>query len=72
MRFLYTGTEGNLCVVNAAAKADIEKVLGKLTDAAYKAHVIERSIPKGTPFVEIADNYQLQDRIVTGKQKSHI
>lgn len=62
MRFLYTNDDGALCVVNAAAKSDLEKVLGPLTDDAYKEHVLTRSIPEGKLYVEIADSYTLPDR----------
>ena len=63
MRILYTRVDGGLSVVNAAPKEHLERVLGVLTDEAYKAHVWERSVPKDAAnAVEIDDAYQLPDR----------
>lgn len=45
LKFVYTDADGNLCVVHAAPKEHLEKVLGKLTDKAYRKHVLARSIP---------------------------
>lgn len=47
MKYAYTNAEGLLCIVTAAPKAALERVLGPLTDEAYRAHVLERSIPDG-------------------------
>lgn len=63
MRILYTRADGGLSVVNAAPKEMIEKVLGALTEDAYKAHVWERSIPADAiNAMEIPDDYPLPDR----------
>lgn len=63
MRILYTRADGGLSVVHAAAKADIEKVLGVLTDEEYRDHVWQRSVPAdAVNAVEIPDEYQLPDR----------
>ena len=63
MRILYTRPDGGLSVVNAAPKEHLERVLGALTEEAYKAHVWERSVPKDAiSAVEIDDAYQLPDR----------
>jgi len=63
MRILYTRLDGGLSVVNAARKEDLEKVLGSLTDEAYKAHVRERSVPvDAIDSIEIDDSYVLPER----------
>lgn len=55
--------ESVLHVVHAAAKDDIELVLGEMTDDQYKAHVWERSVPADAiDPVEIADDYVLPSR----------
>ncbi len=46
MKIIYTRPDGGISVVHAAAKGDLERTLGPLTDEAYRAHVYERSIPK--------------------------
>jgi hypothetical protein len=48
---------GVACVVVPAPKEAIERVLGPLSDAEYKAHVIERSIPDGVDYREIDDEH---------------
>lgn len=46
MKVMYTRPEDRgLSIVTAAPKADIEKVLGPLTQEQYEAHVMERSVP---------------------------
>lgn len=48
MKVMYTRPEDRgLSIVTAAPKADIEKVLGPLTQEQYEAHVMERSVPDG-------------------------
>lgn len=49
MRIVYQGADGLLKIVAPVAKGQIEAVLGPLTDEAYMAHVLERSVPAGTP-----------------------
>lgn len=44
-KIIYTNSLGELCVVIPVPKEAIERVIGKLTDQEYEAHVIERSIP---------------------------
>lgn len=63
MRIIYTCPDNSVSIVNAAQKADIEKILGPLSDDEFKAHVWERSVPKDAinP-IEIPDDYQLPDR----------
>jgi hypothetical protein len=51
MKFIYTRPDDHelgegVSIVVAAAKHHLEQVLGKLTDEAYRAHVLERSIPE--------------------------
>lgn len=47
LRYTYTRPEdGGVDIVTAAPKERLELVLGPLTDEAYEAHVLERSIPK--------------------------
>ncbi len=46
MKFTYE-LDGKLCVVHAAPKDHIERMLGPLTDAEYKQHILDRSIPEG-------------------------
>lgn len=46
-KIIYTDPATNiLCVIIPAAKTDLEKVLGVLTNEQYEAHVIDRSLPK--------------------------
>ena len=46
MKVMYTRPEDlGVSIVTAAPKADIEKVLGPLTQEQYEAHVMERSVP---------------------------
>jgi hypothetical protein len=45
LKYAFTRTDGGVSIVTAAAKKDLERVLGPLTDEQYKAHVLERSIP---------------------------
>lgn len=54
-KFAYINKNGQLCLVIPALKEDLEKVLGPLSDEQYEAHIIERSIPKGTSFSQIMD-----------------
>jgi hypothetical protein len=37
--------DGRLCIVHPVAKANIEKLLGPMTDDEYRAHIYEKSIP---------------------------
>jgi hypothetical protein len=63
MRFAYETKDGGVAIVTAAAKADLERVLGRLTDQQYRDHVIERSIPKGVKWTELKDGWvQPSDR----------
>lgn len=46
MKIIYTRPEdGGVSIVIAAPKANIEKILGPLTQEQYEQHVMERSIP---------------------------
>jgi hypothetical protein len=54
-KLIYTTSEGKVCVVHPAPKANVEAKMGKLTDAQYKKHVIARSIPEGVTYRELAD-----------------
>lgn len=45
MKILYTTVDGKIAIVHAAPKEHLERVLGPLTEQAYKNHVWERSIP---------------------------
>lgn len=55
-KIIYTcPINGNLCVVNPAPKANIEKNLGPLTEKEYVDHVISRSIPQGVSYKFIED-----------------
>lgn len=48
MKIMYTRPEdGGVSIVIAAPKADIEKVLGPLSQEEYEAHIWEKSIPDG-------------------------
>jgi hypothetical protein len=63
MRILYTRTDGNLSIVHAAKKEDIEKVLGTLTQEEYEQHVWSRSVPADAiNAVAISDDYVLPAR----------
>lgn len=44
-KLIYTRPDGGVSIVVPAPKADIERIVGPLTDFEYKQHVIERSIP---------------------------
>lgn len=46
LKFAYHTPSGELHIVHAVPKDHLERVLGPLTDEEYKAHVIERAIPK--------------------------
>jgi len=46
MKILYPKPDGGVAIVIAASKADLERVLGPLTDNEYRQHVVERSVPK--------------------------
>lgn len=61
MKFVYTRPVGHrdgegVSIVVPAPKESLEKLFGPMTDDAYRAHVIERSIPKGVDFREITDD----------------
>lgn len=60
MKITYTRPDGGLSIVTAASKAALEKVLGPLTDEAYRAHVMQRSIPEGASGVQVmASDWQV-------------
>lgn len=47
MKIMYTRPEDNgISIVIAAPKADLERVLGPLTQEQYEEHVLKRSIPE--------------------------
>ncbi len=54
-KLAYTNEYGGVSIVVPALKKDIEKVLGPLSDAAYEAHVRERSVPAGVIAYEVTD-----------------
>jgi hypothetical protein len=63
MRIVYTRIDGVVCIVNAAPKIDLEKVLGKLTQEQYEAHVWSKSIPENAiNAIYIPDDMILPDR----------
>ena len=66
MRLAYMQDNGTAAVVYAADKVSIEAVLGELTDEQYRAHVIERSIPKGKTFLELPNDWTPPDRDFRG------
>lgn len=53
MRIAYLSSAGDLCLVEAAPKETLERVLGQMTEAQYRAHVMERSIPPGAKDVRV-------------------
>lgn len=53
MKIAYTRPDGGLSIVIAAAKSDLERVLGPLTDDDYAEHVLQRSIPQGARDVRL-------------------
>lgn len=61
-KLAYARQDGKVSIVTPAPKADIEKVLGPLTDEEYKNHVKERSIPQGVTTIEIDDAALPSDR----------
>ena len=56
-RICYTNDQGILSVVIPAPKAQLERVLGPLTEEAYKEHVITRCAPTDRPwrFIDVKD-----------------
>ena len=54
-KLMYVNKNGIVSIVIPSPKERIEKVRGPMTDAEYKAHVIERSIPKGVSYKEVDD-----------------
>ena len=60
-RLMYTRPDGGVNIVIPAPKADIEKVLGPLTDAEYEAHVKARSLPKDATNVKSISDGDLPD-----------
>lgn len=70
MRFAFTRPEdGGLTIVIAAPKETLLPLIGtpdeagvmRLSDEDYRSHVLERSIPKGVDFIELADDWQPPD-----------
>lgn len=62
LKFAYTTPEGGVAIVHAAPKAQLERVLGPLTDEQYEAHVRQRSIPSDAADVEkLPDNWTPPD-----------
>lgn len=60
MRFIYTQADGTVAIVTAASKEDVEVILGPMSAARYKAHVIERSIPKDAVDVRpLPDDFEM-------------
>lgn len=63
MRIAYTRPDGGASIVIAAPKKDLERVLGPLSDAEYRAHVMQRSIPAdATDIKELPDNWTPPDK----------
>lgn len=60
MRLMYTHpSTGLAAIVIAAPKANLERVLGTLTEDAYMAHVIGKSLPKGVKeVIVLADDWK--------------
>jgi hypothetical protein len=44
-KIAYTRPDGGISIIIPAPKANVEALLGPLTDAQYEAHVREKSIP---------------------------
>lgn len=54
LRFAYTTPNNTVCIVYAAPPEALVPVLGPLSDEAYRAHVLDRSIPSdATNLVEL-------------------
>lgn len=51
--------DGGVSIIVPAPKKDLERVLGPLTEEQYKAHVIERSIPRNAIKVREIDDQDL-------------
>jgi hypothetical protein len=49
MRLAYKTPDG-VAIVHAAAKRDLERALGPLTERQYREHVISRSVPTGVVY----------------------
>jgi hypothetical protein len=62
IKYAYTRPDGGVSIVHAAPKEHIERVLGPLTDEAYEAHVVERSIPAdATNVTKLPDDWTPPD-----------
>jgi hypothetical protein len=61
LRLAYARPDGGVSIVVAAPKEYIEKVLGPLSDAQYRAHVIGRSVPAKASFHELPENWAPPD-----------
>ena len=70
-KLIYTNKKGGVSVVIPCPKEDIERVLGPMTQEEYEAHVIERSIPKGTKFEKLEDDSVLEDRVFRDAWKKY-
>jgi hypothetical protein len=47
MKLAFSDLAGNVTIIGAASKQDLERTFGPMTDAQYRAHVIDRNIAKG-------------------------
>ena len=63
MKYAYmNAATGIAAIVIPAAKSDLEKVLGPLTQQAYVDHVLTRSIPSdATDLIELPDDWDYPD-----------
>lgn len=55
-KIVYTRPDGGVSIIHPAAKHNIEKVMGPMTDAEYEAHVLARSIPADATNVRYIDD----------------
>ncbi len=77
LKFAYTRPDGGVTIFHAASKAHLERLFGEMTDADYRAHVMERAIPSdAASIIELPEDWVSPDRasrddwvIVDGKVK---
>jgi hypothetical protein len=55
-KYIFTRPDGGVSIVNPAAKADVEKLTGPMTDEEFEAHIQARSIPKDATNVRVIND----------------
>lgn len=70
MKLAYTQKNGQVAIVYADTKADLEKcIFGPMTNEQFRQHVFERSIPPdATDTIELPDDWERP----TGQGQRHL